>query len=146
MQRGFCSTQSFRNPGPFRQLAPPSPESLHGIPTSLHTDRVCVKDCTQGLCHLYPHTTRQKSIPQPHSFQGQGKLEIVIWVPKKKSKRGVGNTQHSLPLHHFIHENSEVQRGTVIIPRSHSLPAPRSIDFPPTKYSLYPWCTPLQRT
>lgn len=113
----------------------PSMESLH--PSS--TERVCVKDCTQGLCHLYPHTTSQKPIPQPHSFQGHGKLEIVIWTPKKKSKGGLGNTQHSLPLHHFIHENSEVQRGAVIIPRSHSWPAPRSTDFPSTKYSLYPW-------
>lgn len=65
----------------------------------------------------------------PPPPQGQGGLEIVSGVPKKKRKRAVGNTQRSLPRHHFMHETSEVQRGEVIIPRSHSLPAPGPIDF-----------------
>lgn len=139
MQRGLCSAQSFRNPGPFHQLVPPSPASLHGIPTSLqHREGVC-----EGL-----HTRFMPSLPTHHKPETNPTAPFLPRVQEagncnldaqEETQGGLGNTQHSLPLHHFIHENSEVQRGAVIIPRSHSWPAPRSIDFPSTKYSLYPW-------
>lgn len=67
--------------------------------------------------------------PSPTLTQGQARLETVIWVPKKRRKCDVGGTECSLPLHHIMHENSEVQRGEAIIPRSHSLPAPGSMDL-----------------
>lgn len=65
------------------------------------------------------------------STKVHGKLGIVIWVPKKKRKWGWWTRS---TLCHSIIENFEVQRGEVIIPRSHSLPASRSTDFPVTAH------------